>query len=224
MMIATCIQKFKANSGKITGYALNCGNNNLTFASDELKRAIKSGEIYVNNLQLTSDGRLVDKANDYEKLATQALQYFTNNLKLKYNNQDIVTTPNNYYITLLGIKSKYLPDYDTMRIGICVEDFTGSVKSVQTNHIEDFLIGDALLLVLLYNSSNSRCINGVNSIDPSLINSYVLQTIYTANYDEISKVMKNFCSKTVKHLKTTKRGADYNYGANYDFTKLMGTK
>lgn len=57
-----CINKFRDNSGKIVGYRLNDNDSTMMqdVAADVLKDRIRRGMIKVDNLRLTSDGRLVD--------------------------------------------------------------------------------------------------------------------------------------------------------------------
>lgn len=55
------IVKFKDKAGKILGYRLRDeSGNEQNIASEQLKHLIKTKQIYVNNLQLSRDGRLID--------------------------------------------------------------------------------------------------------------------------------------------------------------------
>ena len=58
--MVTCTMKFRDRSNKIVGYRLMGDGRVQDFEAGELKRAIASGNIRVDNLKLTSDGRLVD--------------------------------------------------------------------------------------------------------------------------------------------------------------------
>lgn len=63
-----CINKFRDNSGRIVGYRLEDSQNMAMqdVEADFLKDRIKRGMIKVDNLKLTSDGKLVD-CNPYGK-------------------------------------------------------------------------------------------------------------------------------------------------------------
>lgn len=61
MIAVKCIQKFRDNNGKICGYRLIDLNGQTQDAHPEtLKQAIRSNQIHVVNLTLTSDNRLID--------------------------------------------------------------------------------------------------------------------------------------------------------------------
>ena len=65
MIQAKCIQKFRNNNGKIYGYRLiDINGQTQDVIPDELKIAIKNGQLDVVNLTLTKDNRLVDKDPD----------------------------------------------------------------------------------------------------------------------------------------------------------------
>ena len=69
MLTVKCIQKFRDKTGKIYGYRLQ-DQQGITrdIKSEEIKQAIRSNQIKVINLTLTSDNRLVDTT---EKQQTQ---------------------------------------------------------------------------------------------------------------------------------------------------------
>lgn len=65
MLTVTCIQKFRDNNGAIEGYLLQDNNGDQRSVNAyALKNAIYNGQILVDNLRLTSDGRLIDKKPD----------------------------------------------------------------------------------------------------------------------------------------------------------------
>ena len=65
MITCNCIRKFRNRNNVIYGYRLvDTQGNTQDVVPEQLKNAIKNKQVYVNNLQLTSDGRLVDKAID----------------------------------------------------------------------------------------------------------------------------------------------------------------
>lgn len=61
-MKAICIQKYRDRQGVIEGYDLKMENGQVhNYNPAMLKHLMKNGTIEVNNLRLTSDGRLIDK-------------------------------------------------------------------------------------------------------------------------------------------------------------------
>ena len=72
MIQAKCIQKFRDNTGRIYGYRLQDLNGKTQdVTSENLKKAIKRGQINIINLTLTSDYRLID--SKYEQLQSKVL-------------------------------------------------------------------------------------------------------------------------------------------------------
>lgn len=64
MIQAKCIQKFKDFNGNIKCYVLmDIKGQTIQMSVEELKRAIAQEQIYIINLTLTSDGRLVNKSS-----------------------------------------------------------------------------------------------------------------------------------------------------------------
>lgn len=64
MIEVTCIRKNRDKNNRVCSYVLaDLNNNTKTVSSDELKQAIRSGNIYITNLKLTSDNRLIDCKN-----------------------------------------------------------------------------------------------------------------------------------------------------------------
>lgn len=54
----TCTYRYKDNKGNVVGYTLYDGKVSKVMGSDDLKKSIISGSIFVDNLILTSDNRL----------------------------------------------------------------------------------------------------------------------------------------------------------------------
>ena len=58
-----CVHKYRKNNDEIVGYRLvDLTGSYLDIESDKLKKFIMQGKIEVVNLTLTSDNRLIDKA------------------------------------------------------------------------------------------------------------------------------------------------------------------
>lgn len=65
MITCKCVSKFRDSNNKIIGYKLlDLNGKTQDIRSENLKGAIKRGEISVVNLTLTSDNRLVDKQSE----------------------------------------------------------------------------------------------------------------------------------------------------------------
>lgn len=63
----TCIKKCRDNNDKITGYILKNLDNGVVYDAvhpNDLKNQIASGQSWVDNLKLTSDGRLIDSRDE----------------------------------------------------------------------------------------------------------------------------------------------------------------
>lgn len=55
-----CITRFRDKSGKITGYRVSNANGNIKdVTAEDLKNALRSGNVLVMNLRLTTDGRII---------------------------------------------------------------------------------------------------------------------------------------------------------------------
>jgi hypothetical protein len=68
-MKATCVYKYRDSSGKIIGYKIQDANGNTQdIGSIELKNLIVSNEISIDNLTLTSDGRLLSTTPKIENV------------------------------------------------------------------------------------------------------------------------------------------------------------
>ena len=65
MMDVTCVKKERDKHNNIVGYILRGENGSgiTRVTPEELKKAILDNRIHVNNLKLTSDGRLIDSNN-----------------------------------------------------------------------------------------------------------------------------------------------------------------
>lgn len=85
MVVCRCVHKYRNKQGQIYGYRLQDLNGNLHDTTpDILKNAIYKNQITVLNLQLTSNGRLMDKAEENKQSnivnsAEQREQNDTNN-------------------------------------------------------------------------------------------------------------------------------------------------
>lgn len=89
----TCTEKFRKSNGQIFGYRLQAADGSvLDIEHDELKKKIKGNRIIVDNLQISIDGKLVDKAptatnlDDLERFIVEAVN--TNKGALPLNKID----------------------------------------------------------------------------------------------------------------------------------------
>lgn len=89
MVQAKCVQKFRDKHGNIFGYRLQDQSGNIRdVKSDELKQAMKSQQLDVINLTLTSDNRLIDgivKQNDSNKRADDRIKTYVELIIKKLN-------------------------------------------------------------------------------------------------------------------------------------------
>ena len=68
MIVVKCIDKIRGKSGKIVKYVLcDNTNNKVTLDAQTLKKFILDAHMDVVNLKLTSDGRLIDKTEEYKQ-------------------------------------------------------------------------------------------------------------------------------------------------------------
>ena len=100
MLQAACIQKFRDKNNQIYGYRIQDSTGATRDVKPEaLKNAIKNKQIYITNLTLTSDNRLVDanigKQRVQPKPAIMSLEEIKNNLRFE----------------LREIENKYLSKY-----------------------------------------------------------------------------------------------------------------
>lgn len=95
-MLVACINKQRDTNGKIIKYKLQGRNNSLfELTSDELKNAIRTNQLTVSNLTLTSDNRLVDsdqmqRARDKSKSNYSELDIMIDNMLRQAMMSDIV--------------------------------------------------------------------------------------------------------------------------------------
>ena len=81
MIVCKCIEKFKDANGKIYGYKLqDINGGTIDVVPKELKEAIKSKQVEVINLTLTSDNRLIDNKNKKQDILENN-KIFTKNPK-----------------------------------------------------------------------------------------------------------------------------------------------
>ena len=86
----TCVEKFRKANGQIFGYRLQAADGSvLDIEHDDLKRKMKGNKIVVDNLQISIDGKLVDKTpmannlDDLEKFIVEAVNSDNGALQLK---------------------------------------------------------------------------------------------------------------------------------------------
>ena len=146
MIQAKCIEKFRDKQNKIYGYRLvDLNGQTQDVTPENLKRAIKSGEINIINLMLTSDGRLIDKetkkATDVPKLGD-----YSNMDKNTIWLQEMIHTANQIYKELINnihIKSKF--NTENIDVFLCIDETefyihskntdVNSIKNIKTEQI-----------------------------------------------------------------------------------------
>lgn len=104
MIVVKCIDKIRDNNNKITQYVLQ-DNTGAKVSLDPkiVKRDMISGQLVVVNLQITSDGRIIDKAKD-SGLTPEEIEH--KNRKSAHL----------LFTFLLGLQKKFNTDDDAMSI------------------------------------------------------------------------------------------------------------
>ena len=117
--IALCLDKYRDKNGIIIGYKLETMHGfTVTKSAKEVKDYIKNNRVYVVNLTLTSDGRLVDRKpsytkefpkpleiptkeelDTYRKKAITAARYIFKGLGVELDKNKIKRDKNSYYET-----------------------------------------------------------------------------------------------------------------------------
>ena len=70
------VNKLRDKNNKIVGYNISDPNNNtMDISAKDLKQAILDKKVYASNLQLTSDGRLADKADTSLKSESKKAEF-----------------------------------------------------------------------------------------------------------------------------------------------------
>lgn len=83
-----CVDKIRKSSGVVQSYVLKAlDGTTCTFEHDELKRRMRNKELNILNLQLASDGRIVDKA--YKKEANTLTKELYKNVQNNKNLQPV---------------------------------------------------------------------------------------------------------------------------------------
>ena len=106
MIQTKCIQKFRDKQGKIYGYRLaDVNGQTQDVTSDNLKLAIKTNQITVVNLKLTSDNRLVDtetKLLKNEVLGAPPVANKSKEDKLEEQLTAMLDKPQKEFISIVG--------------------------------------------------------------------------------------------------------------------------
>lgn len=158
MIQAKCVEKFRDKNNHIYGYRLKDSQGNTKdVGTDQLKNAIKNGQINILNLTLTSDNRLVDTTPNKSKSVSQQSQISEEqkiqNLILKSKALGItkeIPTACGHHCTLIS-KSEtqhiiYIPDdveilngikYTNLAFTEHIRDLQGTIKVIGGHNIQD---------------------------------------------------------------------------------------
>ena len=106
MIEATCIQKFRTVRNRIYCYRLQDNSGSfIDVKPDELKNAIRNKQIYVTNLTLTSDNRLIDSSQQAE---TNKFDIMLNKARLLGKLETIQTSCGNPCYMISTNKDSYI--------------------------------------------------------------------------------------------------------------------
>ena len=145
MITVTCIYKHEDTTGKITGYKLqDAEGHTVDVTSQQLKDKMKLNQIYVTNLRLASNGRIVDinknssNKNKQSKKSTALDGLITALIYMDYCTVDDMTDGCwvNYVTNICGTvgvgvninklsDSKYTTDILTQAYSIYLRDLSG---------------------------------------------------------------------------------------------------
>jgi len=174
----TCIEKFRDKQGRIKGYRLRDQQGKcIDVTPDNLKMAIFGKQFNVINLQLTSDGRLIDKAaqqlapvqNEFEQLLG-LLQYYYDpkeNRKISGVDYDSKSIPEEAEVKVikllkgLGVNIKKLDKPDNLDVfykycvGKTLINFN-TFSGIYLKNAEDIEIFDGWENDAIWDSVNSK--------------------------------------------------------------------
>lgn len=132
VIICECTQKIREGN-KITGYKLRDKNGaEIKIDSETLKKYIKSGQMQVLNLTLTSNNRLVDKAKEVPlhkiiRLLDELGKYIQKNteddFKIKYNG--LIDDDTYDVAALISLRDYWITD--EICIDICVDIMSDNI-------------------------------------------------------------------------------------------------
>lgn len=122
MFYYTCFYRHRDNNGKIVGYTLR---NELTsewmqVTPEQLKDAIYNKRVHIFNLKLTSDGRIIEAANQLDTHSKNNKLYersvLLTNCKVKNDNEDEGYLRNNHRKEILNNRVKFDGPFELNKI------------------------------------------------------------------------------------------------------------
>jgi hypothetical protein len=156
-MEVTCIYKFRDNTGKIIGYKLQDANRNIQdIGATELKNLIASNKLKVDNLTLTSDGRLmsttpkISDSSDFSLRKEFKGEHATKDAPTRKNPKDTFAEIDDIAVkaaALLGMY-KYNADVKIINKVDCGTRYYGDMTENGTYYFSDYNI--------LFNVNNQK--------------------------------------------------------------------
>ena len=145
MVYAKYIKKHYGNNNEVVGYTLQDTNGTvMTVTAQQLKEAIASGLIEITNLELTPNGRLIDKVRK----------------------QDNVAQANNTTITVRYLEKHY--DVNKNIIGYTLQDTNGTIMKVTTQQVKEAIANRLITVLNLTLTSDGRLIDNIKAQGPSM--------------------------------------------------------
>lgn len=188
MILAECVFKIHDDKGNIIIYRLRDISGNVNeVKSVDLKRAIACNQIYIVNLILTKDNRLVDRS-------------FKNEL---CSNKTVEHTPNNelseelkYYIMVTGLvhffHDKFLEDTEVHGLKTSYDGIR-ALKRKEKNHLWFYINKDDL------ETEANEYMSKESEHRPSNTK-HLCKAVWHPNYEEVSKLRYRKAGKASKIL------------------------
>lgn len=159
----TCIERIRGNGNKITGYLLmDDWSETRQISSDDLKNYIRSGQLVVRNLTLTSDNRLVPKSiqSSPEDIKTLDItgERFDNDISTLGKFEDIYFDDSVADDVYRELVDKYfggsVNSYEKSKIGLMVEGLTDGYEKTLSD--AGYTAKDVMKELVIYEIENKE--------------------------------------------------------------------
>ena len=177
MLQVKCIQKIRDRNNRICQYELQDTDGNIkTVYAHDLKKAIRQGQVYVTNLTLSSDGRLIDSVPDVKEIsASTKIQSIFNKAKLLGIKPKMIPTECEHYCYLFSNKNEHivvipdnvirLNDMDGRYFTKHIKDLYGTIRVVggeNLNSIQDMFSNCHFDVIDLKELDTSKVVSASN--------------------------------------------------------------
>jgi len=187
MFQATCIEKIRDENNNIIGYKIiGKDKKPISVKSESLKKAIKSGQLEVTNITLTSDNRLINK-----KPVTSLKQI--NNIESLLNRVKSLGYTLNTFDTACGHKCYIASSMDHLKHWFIIPD---DVKCIYDQFVQQLICyGDSKIYEYMSNIEGAlKVVGGKNLIstecmfDGCVVQSIDLSSFNTSNVTNMYKM------------------------------------